>query len=418
MHSPKLLLLILGLGTCSTYLISSSINSEVNMFHAFDHFEKKVDTAASASVPVIGSYDPSASIPRVDPSTSIPSVGADAFSSSDTTESADTPSSSDTTERASDSRTSDAAVIASGSSPLKPTAEDSTYSKLIAPSIKSKNGERPSLDLAFCIDTTSSMQGEIDTVKAKVKSMVARIAHSKSRPVVRVGLVAYRDFGDEYVTRFLDFSNDIDEVENSISNLMADGGGDGPEAVDRGLRVAINDLDWREDKRTAKLLFLIGDAPTHNDSEDDLQEQAKFAAAKGIHINTIACDGLEGYGDHGIPLYKKVAQLTNGNFEPLAYNQQIVDTHGHAATLITSGGKSYVVKSTDKEAWKGDINTLVAKGIAAPALQGATNGTIGVQGSDATYITGVNTAGTVRASNNLDSVMVNGAESLMSKMGF
>ncbi len=35
----------------------------------------------------------------------------------------------------------------------------------------------------------------------------------------------------------------------------------------------------------------------------------------------------------------------------------------------------------------------------APTLQGATNGTIGPQGSDATYITGVNTAGTVRVNN-------------------
>src|ERR1700677_5393495 len=36
---------------------------------------------------------------------------------------------------------------------------------------------------------------------------------------------------------------------------------------------------------------------------------------------------------------------------------------------------------------------------AAPALQGATNGTIGPQGGDATYVTGLNTAGTVRVNN-------------------
>jgi hypothetical protein len=53
----------------------------------------------------------------------------------------------------------------------------------------------------------------------------------------------------------------------------------------------------------------------------------------------------------------------------------------------------------------------------APALQGATNGTIGPQGGDATYVTGLNTAGTVRVNNlaNLEALMniiANGMEIL------
>ena len=53
----------------------------------------------------------------------------------------------------------------------------------------------------------------------------------------------------------------------------------------------------------------------------------------------------------------------------------------------------------------------------APLLQGATNGTIGPQGSDATSIMGVNTAGTVRVNNlaNLEALMniiANGMEIL------
>jgi hypothetical protein len=54
---------------------------------------------------------------------------------------------------------------------------------------------------------------------------------------------------------------------------------------------------------------------------------------------------------------------------------------------------------------------------AAPALQGATNGTIGPQGGDATYVTGLNTAGTVRVNNlaNLEAllnIIANGMEIL------
>jgi len=53
----------------------------------------------------------------------------------------------------------------------------------------------------------------------------------------------------------------------------------------------------------------------------------------------------------------------------------------------------------------------------APSLQGATNGTIGPQGQDATFVTGVNTAGTVRVNNlaNLEAllnIIANGMEIL------
>ena len=54
---------------------------------------------------------------------------------------------------------------------------------------------------------------------------------------------------------------------------------------------------------------------------------------------------------------------------------------------------------------------------ASPILQGATNGTIGPQGGDATAIMGVNTAGTVRVNNlaNLEAllnIIANGMEIL------
>ena len=55
--------------------------------------------------------------------------------------------------------------------------------------------------------------------------------------------------------------------------------------------------------------------------------------------------------------------------------------------------------------------------MAAPQLQGATNGTVGPQGADATVIAGVNTAGTVRVNNlaNLEAllnIIANGMEIL------
>ena len=61
--------------------------------------------------------------------------------------------------------------------------------------------------------------------------------------------------------------------------------------------------------------------------------------------------------------------------------------------------------------------TLQGGQATAPSLSGATNGTIGPQGTDATYVTGVNTAGTVRVNNlaNLEAllnIIANGLEIL------
>jgi hypothetical protein len=72
-------------------------------------------------------------------------------------------------------------------------------------------------------------------------------------------------------------------------------------------------------------------------------------------------------------------------------------------------------------AGNGSPNTLTQTNqgglAAAPTLSGATNGTIGPQGTDATYVTGVNTAGTVRVNNlaNLEAllnIIANGLEIL------
>jgi len=59
------------------------------------------------------------------------------------------------------------------------------------------------------------------------------------------------------------------------------------------------------------------------------------------------------------------------------------------------------------EAKEGAVGDEFASGGTAPSLQGATNGTIGPQGADVTYVTGVNTAGTVRVNNlaNLEALL-------------
>jgi len=310
---------------------------------------------------------------------------------------------------------------------LSPESTSPALSAVVAPLEESKQTSEPvtrkftkamlhdsrrKLDLVFCVDTTSSMQGEIDTVKSTVKKMVSQLS-TLQKAQVRVGLVAYRDIGDDYVTKVFPFASDIDKVVHDISGLEAQGGGDGPESVEKGLHSALYELSWDKDKETAKLLFLIGDAPPHDNV--DWKKECAAAVEHGIQINTIGCEGIQDYGSDGVPMFKKVAAMTNGNYQALTYHQEIADKSGKVHTFVSSAGSAYEVKPEARDEWSAGGEALVANGKAV-ALQGATNGTIGPQGADATYVTGVNTAGTVRSDNNLGSVIVNTAGTALDRL--
>jgi Mg-chelatase subunit ChlD len=224
--------------------------------------------------------------------------------------------------------------------------------------------ERPRMDLAFCIDTTSSMQGEIDMVKTKVKELVAKLSSGKPAPEIRVGLVAYRDRGDEYVTKVFPFSDDIDKVVKDISSLQARGGGDGPEAVNQGLHSAIHDLKWDASKKAAKLVFLIGDAgPNKYPGDFDWHQECREAISHGIQINAIGCNGLEAYpSGQGVDVFQGIAKLTDGKYETLAYHHEVTSADGKKETYISSAGSLYKVRSADKNAWRAGAATLAAGG--------------------------------------------------------
>src|SRR4029453_15365505 len=189
-------------------------------------------------------------------------------------------------------------------------------------------------------DTTGSMQGELDVVKNKMKELVAKLSSSKPVPDIRVGLVAFRDRGDESVTKVFQFTEDIDKIVKDISNLEAGGGGDGPEAVNQALHSAITDLSWDASNKATKVLFLIGDAGPHMYAGDyNWKTECSKAIGRGIQINVIGCNRREQFPNgQGTDVFKKIAKLTGGRFETLAYRQEVVRADGRRDTLISSGG--------------------------------------------------------------------------------
>lgn len=154
--------------------------------------------------------------------------------------------------------------------------------------------QRPVVDVVFVLDTTGSMSGLIQTAKEKIWAIATTLASAQPTPEVRIGLVGYRDRGDDYVTRVVDLSSDLDAVYAALMDFAAGGGGDTPESVNAALEVAVERLSWDTSNDAYRAIFLVGDAPPHMDYQDERQypEIVDSARARGIVINTVQCGGI------------------------------------------------------------------------------------------------------------------------------
>ncbi|MEW8587194.1 MAG: vWA domain-containing protein, partial [Candidatus Thiodiazotropha sp.] len=101
------------------------------------------------------------------------------------------------------------------------------------PVVVGNTQEPPKIEVVFVLDTTGSMSGLIQASKEKIWSIASTMAQARPAPEIRMGLVAYRDRGDAYVTRVVDLSEDLDSVYATLMDFRAAGGGDGPESVNQ-----------------------------------------------------------------------------------------------------------------------------------------------------------------------------------------
>jgi hypothetical protein len=113
------------------------------------------------------------------------------------------------------------------------------------------------------------------------------------------------------------------KVLNFIKLQRAAGGGDGPEAVNAALRTAIDSLTWSNDTRS-KILFLVMDAPPHNEDAAEMFELMQRAAAKGIRIVPIACSGTNKSTEF---IMRSIALATNGTYLFLTDHSGIGGAH-------------------------------------------------------------------------------------------
>ena len=174
---------------------------------------------------------------------------------------------------------------------------------------------KPTVEVAFVLDTTGSMGGLIEGAKRKIWSIATAIVDSNPDADIRMGLVAYRDIGDDYVTRKIELTTDIQDLYASLLELKARGGGDWPESVNEALDVAVNKLQWTSGGDTRRIVFLVGDAPPHMDYAQDTKYPVTLSVAKqkDIIVNAV----LAGDARDTERVWRDIAQNGNGRFIPI-----------------------------------------------------------------------------------------------------
>lgn len=230
---------------------------------------------------------------------------------------------------------------------------------------------RPRIDVVFVLDTTGSMGGLIEGAKAKIWSIANQMITAKPTPRLRIGLVAYRDRGDDYVTKRFDLSDDIDTVYGHLQGFQAGGGGDTPESVNQALHEAVTLMSWSPGRDALKIVFLVGDAPPHMDYTDDVKYQATCQAAvkKDLIVNTVQCGGI----GSTTPVWKEIAGLSEGSYVAIAQtgNMQVVSTpmDEELSRLNREIGTTIVAYGSERE--RGAVMAKQAVAEAAPAAASA-----------------------------------------------
>jgi len=171
---------------------------------------------------------------------------------------------------------------------------------------------RAVVEVVFVLDTTGSMSGLIQGAKEKIWSIANAIVMGEPRPEVRMGLVAYRDRSDAYVTKRTALTDDLDAVYADLMGYVAAGGGDTPESVNQALAESVGAFDWSEGDDVLRLVYLVGDAPPHMDYEQDTpyQETCEVAARKGLIINAVQCGRIS----QTTPVWQEIARLAEGEY--------------------------------------------------------------------------------------------------------
>ena len=252
------------------------------------------------------------------------------------------------------------------------------------------------IEICFVIDTTGSMTRLLQGAKDKVWSIANDILRDNPKSALRMGIVAYRDrdsvsssgtaIREEYITKRIDLTDDLDTLYRELIKLQAKGGGDRPESVNQALREAVEVMPWSKGP-AVRLIFLVGDSPPHMDYAGEVQypQTLEGAVRLGIIVNAVQCgayaDTTEAWKDiatRGKGMYFSLGDAVTEAVIATAQDKKLLDLNAQLAQTVVPYGSqaqqasvlekatSFKAMPTEAAAARAAVNNLTG----GRALQG------------------------------------------------
>lgn len=204
---------------------------------------------------------------------------------------------------------------------IEPVVSEYQVSKSITLSLEATKVEKEIIDLMFVVDTTTSMDDELEFLKNEIGNVVEEVC-SFNDCVINVAVLLYKDKGEIYETLYSEFTQDINSQLKFLENKIAYGGGDFEEAVDVAIEEAATKA-WSGSNST-KIIVHIGDAPAHDENINDWYNAVIDLCSKGIRLITVASSGINKKTEY---LFRSMTLISNGTYVAITNHSGIGDDH-------------------------------------------------------------------------------------------
>jgi hypothetical protein len=183
------------------------------------------------------------------------------------------------------------------------------------------------VDVLITFDTTGSMYPCLTQVRRRVVEMVRRLLQDIRRVRISIKAVGdYCDAGTTYVTKTLDFTDNLERICDFVRNVGPTDGGDRPECYELALNEA-RAQNWRAGAK--KVMVLIGDDVPHEPSYPgnvkriDWRNELRLLLEADVHVYGV--HAMPGIRQHSKWFYEAVAKETGGYYLTLDQFAAIVD---------------------------------------------------------------------------------------------
>lgn len=188
------------------------------------------------------------------------------------------------------------------------------------------------VDIAFVVDATASMDDEINFLKTDLEDIIVKTKNKLPGLHVNLGSVFYRCFGNSYVTKMSDFSDNV-QITTDFINAQSSGEG-GDEAVEEALDVAVNKMSWSSRARSRIVFLILDEMPlTTGPVIAKVHSAVESAMKKGIRIiPVVASAETMSHARSMELLMRSIALATNGTYTFLTDHSKVGNEHSKPVT--------------------------------------------------------------------------------------